>query len=179
MSGSTKPLHSGGKRTARHRVPRALLRALRQLRYTAELEEELDDISGGRLGGRKCSRNSGATSSQGRRGDGQKPSDVTAALDDFLSPWLFPDKGDGSDPRLCPLWHRPAWASRREVRRVRGLLQLSGLQIYPPLRAGRGNGERGLPKSVTALSSRGGRFGPYLERDGARASLPKDVRRMA
>ena len=32
----------------------------------------------------------------------QKPSEITAALDDFLAPWLFPDKGDGSDPRLCP-----------------------------------------------------------------------------
>src|SRR3546814_4681351 len=32
----------------------------------------------------------------------QKPSEITAALDEFLGPYLFPDKGDGSDPRLCP-----------------------------------------------------------------------------
>src|SRR3546814_7114340 len=32
----------------------------------------------------------------------QKPSEITAALDEFLGPYLFPDKGDGSDPRVCP-----------------------------------------------------------------------------
>src|SRR3546814_17963683 len=32
----------------------------------------------------------------------QKPSEITAALDEFLGSYLFPDKGDGSDPRLCP-----------------------------------------------------------------------------
>src|SRR3546814_20132396 len=32
----------------------------------------------------------------------QKPSEITAALDEFLGAYLFPDKGDGSDPRLCP-----------------------------------------------------------------------------
>jgi hypothetical protein len=32
----------------------------------------------------------------------QKPSDITAELDKFLAPYLFPDRDDGSDPRLCP-----------------------------------------------------------------------------
>src|SRR3546814_12023807 len=32
----------------------------------------------------------------------QKPSEVTQALDEFLAPMLFPDRGDGSDPRACP-----------------------------------------------------------------------------
>ncbi|MFX8199687.1 topoisomerase DNA-binding C4 zinc finger domain-containing protein, partial [Acinetobacter baumannii] len=35
-----------------------------------------------------------------------KPSEVTAELDKFLEPYLFPDKGDGSDPRLCPNCHQ-------------------------------------------------------------------------
>src|SRR3546814_5313623 len=33
----------------------------------------------------------------------QRPSDITAELDIFLEPMLFPDKGDGSDPRACSL----------------------------------------------------------------------------
>src|SRR3954466_11875457 len=33
----------------------------------------------------------------------QKPSEVTAALDLFLEPYLFPAKADGGDPRLCPV----------------------------------------------------------------------------
>jgi DNA topoisomerase-1 len=32
----------------------------------------------------------------------QKPSDITAQLDIFLEPYLFPAKEDGSDPRTCP-----------------------------------------------------------------------------
>jgi len=28
--------------------------------------------------------------------------EVTAALDEFLAPYLFPEKEDGTDPRLCP-----------------------------------------------------------------------------
>src|SRR5688572_31795841 len=32
----------------------------------------------------------------------QKPSEVTAALDEFLAPWLYPERADGSDPRHCP-----------------------------------------------------------------------------
>ena len=31
-----------------------------------------------------------------------RPSDVTVALDEYLSDHAVPDKGDGSDPRLCP-----------------------------------------------------------------------------
>ena len=85
--------------------------------YTAELEEELDDISGG-LPTEMLEEFWRDFKPKAGEVMDQKPSDVTAALDDFLSPWLFPDKGDGSDPRLCPLWHRPAWASRRQVRRV-------------------------------------------------------------
>src|SRR4029453_2437813 len=71
--------------------------------FTAHLEDELDDISGGRVG-------------RGRVRGGfwpdlkpktveimeRKPPEITAEIDDYLAPWLFPDKGDGSDARLCP-----------------------------------------------------------------------------
>ena len=32
----------------------------------------------------------------------QKPSEITVALDEFLAPWLYPPRADGSDPRICP-----------------------------------------------------------------------------
>ena len=32
----------------------------------------------------------------------RKPSEVTEALDEFLSDYLFPPRDDGSDPRQCP-----------------------------------------------------------------------------
>src|SRR4029450_2593477 len=71
--------------------------------YTAELEEELDDVSGGRLDWQKllqeflCELHAKA----GEVMD-QKPSEITAALDEFLAPWLYPPREDGSDPRVCP-----------------------------------------------------------------------------
>ncbi|MFL6863510.1 MAG: type I DNA topoisomerase, partial [Allosphingosinicella sp.] len=71
--------------------------------FTAHLEDELDDISGGRAEWQKVLeafwRDFKPKTAEIME---QKPSEITAALDDFLAPWLFPDKGDGSDPRLCP-----------------------------------------------------------------------------
>jgi DNA topoisomerase-1 len=145
--------------------------------YTAELEEELDDISGGRLNWQKMLEEfwRDFKPKAGEVMD-QKPSDVTAALDDFLSPWLFPDKGDGSDPRLCPLCGT-------------GQLGLRGGKFgafvacsnYPECKYTRrfGQGEESASEGPAEIGNgiqlKSGRFGPYLERDGARASLPKDV----
>ncbi|HMC92117.1 MAG TPA: type I DNA topoisomerase, partial [Allosphingosinicella sp.] len=71
--------------------------------FTAHLEDELDDISGGRMDWQKVLeafwRDFKPKTAEIME---QKPSEITAALDDFLAPWLFPDKGDGSDARLCP-----------------------------------------------------------------------------
>nr|MBA3835955.1 type I DNA topoisomerase [Sphingomonas sp.] len=71
--------------------------------YTAELEEELDDVSGGRLEWQKL-LDLFWRDFQPKAGEvmDQKPSEVTAALDEFLEPWLFPKREDGSDPRRCP-----------------------------------------------------------------------------
>src|SRR4051812_43122857 len=71
--------------------------------FTAHLEDELDDISGGRAEWRAVLeefwRDFKPKTAEIME---QKPSEITAALDDFLAPWLFPDKDDGTDPRLCP-----------------------------------------------------------------------------
>jgi DNA topoisomerase-1 len=145
--------------------------------YTAELEEELDDVSGGRLDWQKLLENfwRDFKPKAGEVMD-QKPSEVTAALDEFLSPYLFPDKGDGSDPRLCPLCGT-------------GQLGLRGGKYgafvacsnYPDCKFTRrfGQGEEAASEGPADLGNgielKSGRFGPYLERDGKRASLPKDV----
>jgi len=145
--------------------------------YTAELEEELDDVSGGRLGWQKMLEDfwRDFKPKAGEVMD-QKPSEVTAALDEFLAPYLFPDKGDGSDPRLCPLCGT-------------GKLGLRGGKFgafvacsnYPDCKYTRrfGQGEEAASEGPAELGNgielKSGRFGPYLERDGKRASLPKDV----
>ncbi|MBA2772070.1 MAG: type I DNA topoisomerase [Sphingomonas sp.] len=150
--------------------------------YTAELEEELDDVSGGRLQWQKL-LDLFWRDFQPKAGEvmDQKPSEVTAALDEFLAPWLFPDKGDGSDPRLCPNCGN-------------GRLSLRGGKFgafvacsnYPECRYtqqfGQGGGEQAQDGPVDfggGITLRTGRFGPYLQQGGGkeakRASVPKDV----
>src|SRR3546814_20844152 len=71
--------------------------------FTAELEESLDDISGGRAQWQKVLdafwRDFKPKTAEVMD---QKPSEVPQALDQFLAPLLFPDRGAGSDPRACP-----------------------------------------------------------------------------
>ena len=71
--------------------------------YTAELEEELDDVSGGRLRWQKL-LDDFWRDFKPKAGEvmDQKPSEITQALDEFLAPWLYPPRADGSDPRVCP-----------------------------------------------------------------------------
>jgi DNA topoisomerase-1 len=146
--------------------------------YTAELEEELDDVSGGRLGWQKLLGDfwRDFRPKAGEVMD-QKPSEITAALDEFLAPWLYPPRADGSDPRLCPNCGK-------------GRLSLRGGKFgafvacsnYPECRYTQKFGQTGEEASSDGPSELGngillksGRFGPYVERGDKRASIPKDV----
>ncbi len=71
--------------------------------FTAGLEERLDDISGGRADWQAVLeafwRDFKPKTAEVME---QKPSEITAELDTFLGPWLFPENANGSDPRACP-----------------------------------------------------------------------------
>ncbi|TCZ61390.1 type I DNA topoisomerase [Roseicella aquatilis] len=71
--------------------------------FTAGLEEQLDDISGGKVDWRAVMR---AFWDEFKRAvDATKDlkiSDVIDALDEELGPHFFPDRPDGTDPRVCP-----------------------------------------------------------------------------
>jgi DNA topoisomerase-1 len=146
--------------------------------YTAELEEGLDDVSGGRTGWQDL-LNAFWRDFKPKAGEvmEQKPSEVTAALDEFLAPWLFPEKADGGDPRLCPNCGN-------------GRLSLRGGKFgafvacsnYPECKFTRKFGQVGEdapsdgPQELGAgILLKSGRFGPYVERGDKRASIPKDV----
>ena len=150
--------------------------------YTAELEEELDDVSGGRLQWQKL-LDRFWHDFQPKAGEvmDQKPSEVTAALDEFLSPWLFPDKGDGSDPRLCP-----NCGTGRLALRGGKFGAFVACSNYPECKYtqkfGQGGGDQSSEGPVDfgdGITLRTGRFGPYLQqgegKDAKRSSVPKDI----
>jgi DNA topoisomerase-1 len=73
-----------------------------QYDFTADLEERLDDISGGRIPWKKVLRDfwTNFSGSIGRTKD-LKISDVIDALNVALAPHFFPPNPDGTDSRIC------------------------------------------------------------------------------
>ena len=75
--------------------------------FTAGLEEQLDDISGGRAGWQSVMRAFWEEFSRAIEQTRElKISDVINALDEDLGPHFFPAREDGSDPRECPSCHK-------------------------------------------------------------------------
>jgi len=147
--------------------------------YTAELEEELDDVSGGRLDWQRLLEEFWRDF-RPKAGEvmERKPSEVTQAIDEFLEPWLYPPREDGTDPRLCPACGKGRLSLRGG--RFGAFVACSN---YPECRytqkfgqagaeAGANEGPQDLGNGIELKS---GRFGPYLERGEKRASIPKDV----
>src|SRR3954447_2953695 len=145
--------------------------------FTAHLEDELDDISGGRAEWQKVLeafwRDFKPKTAEIME---QKPSEITAALDDFLAPWLFPDKDDGSDPRLCP-----ACGEGRLGLRGGRFGAFVACSNYPECkftrRFGQGGGEAASdgpevlgqhPETGEDIVRKSGRFGPYIEMGGGK-----------
>lgn len=157
--------------------------------FTAGLEEELDDVSGGRAGWQAV-LDAFWRDFQPRTAEvmERKPSEVTEALDAFLEPYLFPDKGDGTDPRLCP-----SCGTGRLALRGGKFGAFVACSNYPDCKFTRRFGQPGGaeggdsgpevigqdPDTGEDISRRSGRFGPYIQRgegkEAARASIPKDI----
>jgi DNA topoisomerase-1 len=158
--------------------------------FTAGLEEELDEISGGRADWQEVLadfwRDFKPKTAEIME---KKPSDVTAELDTFLAPMLFPDRGDGSDPRACPLCGDGKLALRGG--RFGAFIACSN---YPECKFTRkfgqpgGAGENGdngsevvgqHPETNLDITRKSGRFGPYIEmgsgKEAKRSSIPKDL----
>lgn len=159
--------------------------------FTAGLEDELDEISGGRAQWQAVLeafwRDFKPKTAEIMD---KKPSEVTAELDTFLEPMLFPDKGDGSDPRLCPLCKEGRLSLRGG--RYGAFIACSN---YPECKFTRKFGQPGgsdgdaassgpeelgqHPETGTPIYRKAGRFGPYIETvvgdETKRASIPKDL----
>jgi len=71
--------------------------------FTADLENQLDDISGGRIDWKEVLRNFWRDFSHAVDGTKDlKVGDVLKSLDEELGRHFFPDDGSGRDPRRCP-----------------------------------------------------------------------------
>ena len=155
--------------------------------FTAKLEEELDDISGGRedykavLG--RFWRDFSASITETAE---LRITDVLEKINEFLEPHLFPDPGDGSDPRQC----KACGQGRLSLRTARSGGAFIGCSNYPECRYTRplageteagdiagpdgkllGHDENGEPVSL-----RSGRFGAYVQLGEVTEETPKPKR---
>ena len=156
--------------------------------FTAGLEDELDEVSGGRAQWQAVLE-AFWKDFKPRTAEVMefKPSEVTAQLDEFLAPYLFPAKADGGDPRLCPNCGEGRLALRGG--RFGAFVACSN---YPECKYTRrfaqpGGGEGddtgpevlGQDENGLEVSKRSGRFGPYIQvgegKEAKRASIPKDM----
>ena len=158
-----------------------------QYDFTAALETRLDEVSAGDLDWKVVLRDfwsqlkpatDAVTARQG----------VIDELDTAIGPFLFPDKGDGADARLCPLCKQGRLHLKASFKMKSSFI---GCSNYPECRYTRGfgaatgvedGGDRDLgvdPVTGAPVALKIGRFGPYVETTVAgeekpkRSSLPK------
>ncbi len=159
--------------------------------FTADLENELDDVSAGSRDYKEVlARFWRDFSAAVAETADLRIGEVLEKIDDFLSPHLYPLRTDGSDPRICPT----CGTGRLHLKTARSGSAFIGCKNYPECRYTRpiSGGEEGGAGSADGkvlgqdadgndISVRTGRFGPYVQRGEAtpeqpkpgRASLPK------
>jgi DNA topoisomerase-1 len=121
------------------------------------------------------------------------PSEVTEALDEYLTNFLFPPRDDGSDPRACPLCASEGRANGRLSLRGGKFGAFVACVNYPECKftrrfaQGGGEGADGAddgvigqhPETGEDIHRKTGRFGPYVQmgegKEAKRASIPKDL----
>ncbi len=158
--------------------------------FTADLEEKLDLISDAKLEWKDVLRDFWRDFTAAVEGiKDLRVGEVLEALNEMLGPHVFPDKGDGSDPRLCP----KCGVGRLSLKISGKYGAFIGCGNYPDCnftrqlndQSGGNGGERELgfdPETGLAVMLKSGRFGPYLQLGEAngdekpkRSSIPKGI----
>ncbi|MFN4296213.1 MAG: type I DNA topoisomerase [Brevundimonas sp.] len=152
--------------------------------FTAALETQLDEVSAGELNWKLLLRRfwddfHAATQAAGEL----RTTAILDHLNDALGPHIFPDKGDGTDPRACP-----SCADGRLSLKTSRFGAFIGCSNYPECRYTRpvaspdasengeagGDRELGLdPETGQPVHLKIGRFGPYVETTPPEAEKPK------
>ena len=153
--------------------------------FTADLEEQLDDVSAGDRDYKSVLQNFWRDFSVAIAETSElRITEVLDVLDDALAPQLYPPREDGSDPRICPKCGEGQL--HLKTSRTGGFV---GCGNYPECRYTRpingdtnDAGDRVLGEdNGDEISLKSGRFGPYVQRGEPteenkkppRASLPK------
>lgn len=159
--------------------------------FTAALEGQLDEVSAGDLDWKELLRSFWGDFHAATQAAGElRTTAILDHLNEALGAHIFPDKGDGSDPRLCPVCHEGQLSLKTS--RFGAFI---GCSRYPECKYTRpvaspdgadgaaesGDRELGIdPETGKTVNLKIGRFGPYVEtealEDGAkprRSSLPK------
>ncbi|MEM7241407.1 MAG: type I DNA topoisomerase [Pseudomonadota bacterium] len=160
--------------------------------YTAELEEELDQISAGKESYKlvlaRFWRDFSAAVAETAD---LRITEVLEKINEVLEPHLFPPNEDGTDPRIC----KNCGTGRLSMRTARSGGAFIGCSNYPECRytrplageleggdiAGPDGKQLGHDENGDPISLRTGRFGPYVQRREAteeekkppRTSIPK------
>ncbi len=153
--------------------------------FTADLEEQLDDVSAGERDYKDVLQRFWKDFSAAIAETSElRIAEVLDVLDEALAPVLYPPRADGSDPRICPLCG--TGQLHLKTSRSGGFV---GCGNYPECRYTRPIGGDAAESNDRVLgtdngdeiSLRSGRFGPYVQRGEVteevkkppRASLPK------
>jgi DNA topoisomerase-1 len=152
--------------------------------FTADLEDQLDDISAGQRNWREVLERfwrdftaALAETSELRIGE------VLTRIDEVLAPHLYPPREDGGDPRLCPT----CGEGRLNLKTARSGGAFIGCSNYPNCRytrnlgasaeAGEAGEERLLGEdNGDPIALKSGRFGQYVQRGEPTDAVPKPPR---
>ncbi|MCO8029785.1 type I DNA topoisomerase [Brevundimonas diminuta] len=152
--------------------------------FTAALETQLDEVSAGDLDWKTLLRRFWQDFHAATQAAGElRTTAILDHLNDALGPHIFPDKGDGADPRECPVCHEGQLSLKTS--RFGAFI---GCSRYPECKytrpvaspdaaeGGAESGDRELgvdPATGQPVHLKIGRFGPYVETTPPDAEKPK------
>ena len=154
--------------------------------FTADLEDQLDDISAGDRDYKDVLARfwRDFSAALGETAD-LRIGEVLEKIDEVLAPHLYPPRADGGDPRVCPV----CGAGRLNLKTARSGGAFIGCSNYPecrftrPLSAPDGDdATQALDGKVLGqddgqdITLRIGRFGPYVQKGEASEEVPKPPR---
>ena len=160
--------------------------------FTADLEEKLDRVSNSEIDWKELLRDfwndfNGAVGDTKDLRTGQ----VLDSLNELLGPHIFPDRGEGVDPRLCPVCGKGQLSLK--LGKFGAFIGCSNYpeckytRVLSPSGAESGEGDRpGVrvlgqdPQSGEEVTLRTGRFGDYVQQSEGekpkRSSLPRGLK---